>query len=323
MANPLFLAVVIALALAVVIVRVAAAAQEARAEAAYPPEGQFIDVDGTRVHALVRGSGPDLVLLHGAGGSTRDFSFAFMDFLTDRYRVIAFDRPGLGYTERPRKFSIWSRDAESPREQVRLLQAAAAKLGADRPLVLGHSFGGAVAMAWALERPDALSGLIIVAGASNEWEGGLGTFYNLTASPMGVALINPVATAFAPDSYIEGTVAGIFAPQAEPKGYADYIGPRISARRVTLAANGRQVHGLKPHIIEMSAEYPSITVPVEIVHGDADEIVPLSIHSIPLSRQIEGAHLTVLEGIGHMPQHVAPKAVSDAIDRAAARAGLR
>jgi pimeloyl-ACP methyl ester carboxylesterase len=68
--------------------------------------------------------------------------------------------------------------------------------------------------------------------------------------------------------------------------------------------------------------YGEIGVPVEILHGDADDTVPLHVHSEPLSRQIPGATLTVLERIGHMPHHVAPDAVDAAIDRAARRAGL-
>ncbi len=83
------------------------------------------------------------------------------------------------------------------------------------------------------------------------------------------------------------------------------------------------MNSLRPHIVEMSQRYGELTMPLEIVHGDADTIVPLRIHSEPLSRQVPGANLTVLEGIGHMPQHAAPQAVEDAIDRAATRAGLR
>jgi len=90
-----------------------------------------------------------------------------------------------------------------------------------------------------------------------------------------------------------------------------------------MRANAQQVNNLYPHIVKMSKQYSGLSMPLEIVHGDADTIVPLSVHSEPLSRQVPGANLTVLEGIGHMPQHVAAGEVEDAIDRAAARAGLR
>jgi len=127
------------------------------AERDFPPEGQFILVNGRQVHAVVRGQGPDVILIHGAGGNTREFTFSFMDRLTDRYRVIAFDRPGLGYTDRvsPDFDGAFNTDAESPADQAAMLQAAAAQLGASRPIVLGHSYGASVALAWGLNHPDA------------------------------------------------------------------------------------------------------------------------------------------------------------------------
>ncbi|WP_267138507.1 alpha/beta fold hydrolase [Anianabacter salinae] len=299
--------------------------REAEAARAYPPQGQLLDVGGRTVHAVVTGSGPDLVLIHGASGNTRDFTFQFVDRVKDRYRVIVFDRPGLGYTDRvsPAYEGAARRDAESPAEQAILLQAAAAQLGADTPLVLGHSYGGAVALAWALERPDDLSGLVIVSGASNPWDGGLGFTYNLTATRAGGVLAVPLITAFASESVIKGAVASIFEPQSPPEGYLEYVGAPLTLRRDSVRANGRQVNTLKPHVTEMATRYDQITVPTEIVHGTADEVVPLAVHSEPLSRQIPGAYLVALDGIGHMPHHVAPDEVVAAIDRAATRAGLR
>ncbi len=308
-----------------VIVDVRADKREAAAEAAFPPEGQFVEVDGRRVHAVVRGSGPDLVLIHGASGSTRDFTFAFMDRLADRYRVIALDRPGMGWSDRASDAygGALNTAAEPPAEQAILLQAAAARLGADRPIVLGHSYGGAVALAWALERPDALSGLVVLAGASNPWPGGLGPLYGINSSQLGAATVVPLLAAFAPLSRADQVIAGIFAPQPAPEGYAGHVGVGLSLRRETLRANARQVNSLYPHIVAMSARYGSIAVPTEIVHGTEDEIVPLRIHSEPLAQQIPGARLTRLDGIGHMPHHAAPDDVEAAIDRIAARAGLR
>ncbi|MCX8955109.1 alpha/beta hydrolase, partial [Ruegeria sp. NA] len=75
------------------------AQNEAQAEAAFPPEGQILDVDGIAVHAVIMGNGPDVVLLHGSSGNTRDMTFALAPILADNYRVIVFDRPGLGFSE--------------------------------------------------------------------------------------------------------------------------------------------------------------------------------------------------------------------------------
>ena len=301
-----------------------AAKRERDAAAAFPPQGQLIDVNGVTVHAEQMGSGPDVVLLHGASGNTRDWTFAFAAQLSDRYRVTMLDRPGLGWTGQidPAHKRAWSSAHASPAEQARLLKAAADTLGLERPIVVGHSFGGIVALAWALEFDD-LAGVVSVAGVANPWPGALDWTYNLNGSALGGGLAVPLFSAFVPEPYVKNIVAGIFAPQAAPEGYIDHVGPALTLRRVAMRANARQVNWLRPHVVEMSARYGDIDVPVEIVHGDADTIVPLNVHSIKLPDQIEGANLTVLEGVGHMPQHSHAADVIAAIDRVATRAGLR
>lgn len=298
--------------------------REQQAAMAFPPQGQLVDVDGVQVHVDVIGSGPDLVLIHGASGSTRDFTFAFADLLKDRYRVIMVDRPGLGWTQRagPEFNKVWSTAHESPRVQARLLKAAVDQVGAQTPLLVGHSYGGIVALAWALEFGD-IAGLVSVGGVANPWPGELGWFYRVNGSAWGSALVVPVLSAIASQDYVDATVASIFEPQAAPEGYIDHVGPALTLRRASMRANARQVNWLRPHVVEMSDNYGDIKVPVEAVHGDADTIVPLDVHAAKLPGQIEGAVVTVLPGVGHMPHHTHPSDVIAAIDRVAARAGLR
>lgn len=294
-----------------------AARNEARAEAAYPPEGRMVEVNGHPVHVVVMGEGPDVVLIHGASGSTRDMTFALAPELAERYRVIVFDRPGLGYTPR-----IGTKGATIT-EQADLLQAAAAQLGAARPIVVGQSYGGAVALAWAVNHPDALSALVPLAAASHPWTTPLDPLYRVTSNPIGSALVVPLLTAFVPNAYVARAVAGVFRPQAEPAGYGAYFGPGLTMRRASMRENALQRANLLSEIKALSPRYGEIVVPTEIVHGTADDTVSLTIHSEPLARAIPGAVLTRLEGIGHMPQHVALPQVIAAIDRAATRARLR
>ncbi|WP_323764372.1 alpha/beta hydrolase [Marinovum sp.] len=291
--------------------------REAEAEAKYGPKGELIDVDGTTVHALVTGEGPDLVLIHGASGNLRDFTFDLVEPLARNYRVIAFDRPGLGWTD------PLDGTADTPRHQARLLQQAADRLGVSTPLVLGHSFGGAVALGWALERPEETAGLVLLGAVSNPWPGGLDTLYHVNASRLGGALVVPLITAFAPLTRVHAALEAIFAPQRVPVGYARHIGAGLTLRRDSLRANARQIIDLRPQVVEMSAQYPRLGMPVEILHGEADTIVPLEVHSVPLSRQLPDANLVRMPGVGHMPHHADPEAVIAAVDRAAARAGLR
>jgi pimeloyl-ACP methyl ester carboxylesterase len=308
----------------ILVVQWRASAREAAAAAAYPPQGRVIDVDGTPVHVLIEGAGPDLVLIHGASGNVRDWTYAFADRVSDRYRVIMLDRPGLGWTGRlPGNTGPWNARAETPMEQAELLQKAVEIVGVNRPIVVGHSFGGAVAMAWALRQPDETGAVVMLGAVSNPWPGNLGWTYTVNGSAWGGALVVPVLSAFVPAKYIDDTVEAIFAPQDAPPGYAAHVGAGLVLRRKSLRANAQQVNSLYPHIVKMSQRYQRLDLPLEIVHGDADTIVPLSVHSEPLSKQVPGAVLTVLPGVGHMPQHVAPDAVEEAIDRAATRAGLR
>ena len=302
-----------------------AQAREEAFEARFPPEGRILDVGGVPVHAVVAGEGPDLVLIHGAGGSTRDFTFDLSRRLAAEYRVIAFDRPGLGHTGHIDSAHARAFGSQSATiiEQARLLRDAARRLGADAPIVLGHSFGASVALAWATRFPGDIAALVDVAGPSLPWPGDLNAYYRLLGSAVGGWAVPPLIAAWAPDARIEAVARNVFGGDPVPDGYAEHVGAQLAARPATMRANGRQVRSLRPQIVDLAPGYSTLDLPVEIVHGDADETVPLSIHSGPLSDLLPGARLTVLEGVGHMPHHVRPDAVIAAIDRAAARAGLR
>jgi len=284
---------------------------EAASMAAYPPLGDLLTVNGKQVHVLVKGSGPDLVLLHGAGGNLRDFNLDLIDRLTPNYRVIAFDRPGLGYSDR-------IDNGTDMRAQAHHLQAAADQIGITNPIVLGHSFGGGVAMAWALNRPDATRALVIVAGATMPFPGEVDRWYHLTGGPFS-PIINPAITLFATPARVQASLVKTFAPDPVAEGYATYIGAGLTTRRKTLAENGPQVLALKANTTAMSQFYPSLTLPVEVLHGSNDTTVRADVHGIPLSKILPNAQFTMIEGAGHMPHHGRSQLVIDAIARAATR----
>lgn len=305
-------------------VQIGAGFRELRAKAQYPAEGEILNVDSVKIHAAVTGSGPDVILIHGASGNARDFTFDLVGRLQDRYRVTVFDRPGMGHSGQPDGYgSVFSSSGESPQLMAKILKDAADQLGVSKPVVVGHSFGGAVAMAWALEFEAETAGIVMLGGVSHPWPGGLHWQYPVNAHPVGGAFVVPLFSAFAPNGYVDSVVASIFEPQTAPEGYIDHVGTGLTLRRSALRANARQVNGLRPHIVEMSKNYPALTLPIEVLHGDQDTIVPMEIHSVPLSQRVENANLTVLEGVGHMPHHSSPDESVAAIDRVAAAAGLR
>ncbi|WP_212523125.1 alpha/beta hydrolase [Actibacterium sp. MT2.3-13A] len=283
----------------------------------FPPTGKMLTVNGHRVHVHVSDPRPPVILIHGAGGNSRDFTFSLTARLQDRYHVYAFDRPGLGHTP------PLHHHGETPEEQAAFLDSAAADLGIGPAVIVGHSYGGAVALAWAMNHPARVAAVVVLAGAVNPWGGELGLLYRAAASWTGGLVAVPLIAALAPRSLVSQALHEVFAPQSPPEGYEDYIGAELTLRPESLRANARQVHGLNAALHRQAPRYPSIAAPVEILHGTADRIAPIATHARPLARAIAQAHLVELPGIGHMPHHAAPDATVAAIDRAAARAGLR
>ncbi len=304
---PNALGAVAAAALSVSATQWRASVREAATNAAYPPSGDFLTVDGQRLHFEMRGTGPDLVMIHGASGSLRDLTFSVRDRLADRFRVTVIDRPGLGHSDPMPDASL--------RAQALLLKAAVASLGVTDPVLLGQSYGGSVALAWALEGgPRAL---VLVGSPSLPWPGKLDPWYRLTSTRLGRAMAIPLASALVPQSYVSTTMASVFAPDPVPPGYEEHLGAALALRRASLAANTAQVNALRAELVAMQPQYPRLTLPVELIHGDKDTIVPLAVHSGPLSQLLPNARLTVIEGGGHMPHHANEQAVIDAVYRAA------
>jgi len=300
------------------------------AETQFPPIGEFVEIDGRRIHYVQEGNGPDLVLLHGAGGNVREFTFDLVGRLSDQFRVTVFDRPGMGYSDRVPGLDnkAFATEGDSPVAQAEMLRKASEILGLEAPIVAGHSFGGIVSMAWANLALDSESSanpsaIVSLAGVLMPWPGELGQYYRVNGSALGGVTTIPIISAFASDQRISDAIDGIFAPQPVPEGYADYVGGALTLRPSQFRANVRQVNTLRPHVVDMSKRYPELELPIEIVHGTLDATVPINVHPYELRKIVTSANLTELQGVGHMPHHADPDATVAAIERAAARAGLR
>jgi pimeloyl-ACP methyl ester carboxylesterase len=154
-----FLSVIIALVGFFAVSALVNAKLAKKAERDNPPAGNFIDVGGTRIHYVERGQGESLVLLHGNGSMIQDFEASGLISLASKhFRVIAFDRPGFGHTERPRQ-RIWN-----PEAQAQLFAAALQQIGVSRAIVFGHSWGTSVAVALGLKYPGLVRGLVLASG---------------------------------------------------------------------------------------------------------------------------------------------------------------
>jgi pimeloyl-ACP methyl ester carboxylesterase len=289
---------------------------ERRYEAATPPSGQFITVDGHKIHVQISGNGPPLVMIHGASGNLLDLTYRLAPAVTDRFTVIAFDRPGLGYSP------TFNGKGETLQEQAQVLASATRALGYDKVYVLGQSYGGSVALRWTLDEPEMVAGLVLVAAPSNNWDSPLGSLYAITANHWTGPLMRLLIGSVTPASVVKKSLIGVFEPQAVPDGYGDYIGTGLSLRRGQQRANALQVRALKEQVNLMAPRYGEITIPVEAIHGTADTIVPKHIHSDILAGQISDITVTTLDGIGHMPHQTNFADVVALIDRLHAKVGL-
>jgi len=279
-------------------------------EQAYPPIGEFVEVEGLPVHYWERGAGQPVILVHGASGNLRDWTFSIAGPLSERYRVIAFDRPGLGYSGRP------AIDGWDPAVQARVLRKASAKLGAERPILVGHSWGGALVMAWALDAPDEVAGAIPVSGVTIPYGGVASIVSALGLDAWLVDAYSQHLLERAQEGGIMDFIARVFRPQRIPQGYTDYIGAPLALRADTLQANAEDLRFVNTALQRMAPQYADLRVPVEIIHGEAD-FIDWDDHAKPLAATLPNARLTLLSDVGHMAHHAAPGALSNAIGRLA------
>jgi len=277
-----------------------------RAEAAYPPAGDFVTVEGVRLHYVERGSGPPVILIHGDGGSVKDWTMSMLDDVAQEHRAIAFDRPGLGYSERPD-------DGASPFVQARLLHEAAEELGLEEPILVGHSRGGNVALAYGLSYPDDVGGLVTLAAAPY---GGMIALHNrlLTVPALGPILAH---TAYVPlgRGAVRAGLDAAFAPEGTaPPEYVDAYAA-YELRPGQLLAHARdQVLGRKG-TERMMPRYDEIRVPLVIVHGTEDGNVPVE-QARRLHRAAPESRLMAIEGAGHELLFKREEAVLEAISLA-------
>jgi pimeloyl-ACP methyl ester carboxylesterase len=293
-----------------------------RVEARFPPVGERIVITpgGPAVHVVERAphgrERAAVLLIHGASGNFADMDLALSARLTALgFRVFAIDRPGHGWSDR-----LAGDAASSPAAQGLALRAALARRGVSKAIVVGHSLGGVASLALTLEAPDFVSGLVLLAPVSHPWPGGVAWHYHLAASRVfGAAfcwLVVPLAGLVA----MRGGVREVFAPNPAPPDYIDATRTPLVLRPRHFRANAEDVVATKTNVAALSPRYPTIRVPTAIVTGDQDGVVYTHIHSVGCARDIPGATLTTLPGVGHSPHHVAPDAVIAAILEVEARA---
>jgi len=310
----LFVAALVALALFTF-------AQSRRIEARYPPVGELVDVGPGVVHVVETApTGPErgaVLLVHGASGNYADMHEALAPRLAGLgFRVFAVDRPGHGWSSR-----LGGPDASAPIIQAEWIRRALAIRGVDRAIVVVHSLAGVLGLAMALEAPRFTRGLVLLSPVSHPWPGGVLWYYNLAASKLWGPLFRGLVVLPVGLMTMAGGVRSVFEPSPTPADYIARTRLPLVLRPKQFRANAEDVFDIAAHAAVLSKRYGAIRAPTAIVTGGQDSVVYAHIHSTGSARDIPGATLRVLEGVGHSPHYSAPDVVIDAIlevDRRAA-----
>jgi pimeloyl-ACP methyl ester carboxylesterase len=286
-----------------------------RAEALAPPTGGFIEVDGARLHYRDRGTGPAVVLVHGLGGNLRNFN-RLVDKLAATCRVVAVDRPGSGYS------TMVSGEHPTLRGQATIIVRFLQRLGLDRPLLVGHSLGGALALALALDHPYCVRGLVLISTLSYVERAPPALFKSLDIrSPALRWLI--AWTLMAPLGKLahQTTLKAVFAPELVPKSFDVDSGGTLGLRPDSFIAASKDMVTVSDELATMTPRYPTLSIPVDVIFGRQDPILDYRAHGERLVAALPNATLHVIEG-GHMIPVTARDQIAYWIQQAAERAGI-
>jgi pimeloyl-ACP methyl ester carboxylesterase len=285
-------------------------------ETRFPAIGEMIDVGGYALHAvhLPRPDSadlPPLVFVHGASGNLRDQMTPFRPMLEGRAEMLFIDRPGHGWSERG------GPENQTPDGQAAAIARAMRAKGISRAIIIGHSFGGAIAASFALGHPEMTAGLVFLAPATHPWPGGISWYYDLTSVPVIGPLFAYTLALPAGLTRLESGSACVFAPNPKPEDYVSAVGPALVLRPAAFRRNAVDVANLKAYVTRVAPRYPEIKAPTVIITGDSDSVVLAHIHSEGLARDIEGSKLIWIRNLGHKPDHVTTELAVRAIESVA------
>jgi len=282
-----------------------------RVETALPAGGQFIEVAGARIHYLDKGSGPSIVILHGLGGQMGNFTYALLERLTDEFRVILMDRPGSGYSRRaPGATGRLTEQAAIVAEFIR-------KLGLERPLLVGHSLGGAIALGVALDHPEVISGLALIAPLTHLPRHVPAPFRALdiksnflrwlvawtVATPIGIRRGKAILDA-------------IFSPDPAPADFPTRAGGILGLRPRSFYNTSSDMRALNYDLAALLQRYPSLRLPVRILYGISDEVLNYQLHGEAMKAKSSMVSVELIKG-GHMLPITAPDLTAKFIKAAA------
>ena len=268
---------------------------------------KFVTVDGTRLHFFIEGAGRPVVLIHGNPGSGQDWMRLFGP-LAAHHKVIAFDRPGHGRSQRP------THGDATVEVQARLLHDALEQLHVERPIVVGHSWGGALALVYEINYPEEVAGVVLVAPAVYESQDPISFVTDLPAVPVIGDTANSVLTPLFGASLVRSELKKAFSPDPVPLAYLQSVLPEwTNQKKVKWYAIDDAL--LNDSVKKFGPRYPEISVPVSILAGDSDLCVSEKDNAERLHQALPKSNLIVLAKTGHEIPFTRSQAVVEEIER--------
>ena len=279
---------------------------------AYPAQGRMIEVAGATLNVLDIGprdaAGPPIVIIHGASSNLQTMRRPLGDMLALHHRVILIDRPGHGWSTRARL------EDSTPAIQGRMIDAALETLGIGRAIFVVHSWAGALGALMALDYPQRVAGLVMLAPVAYPWRGGVGWYNKLVTTPVIGPLLAYTITLPLGYFLVESGARNVFLPQIMPEDFVTSTATPLLLRPREFLANAWDLVALKAAVAEQAPRYGDIKVPVVVIAGDMDKTVSPNIHSRPFVAAVPDAKLIVLPDVGHIVQNAAPERVIGEID---------
>jgi pimeloyl-ACP methyl ester carboxylesterase len=267
---------------------------------------KFVSIDGARLHFVIKGSGAPVVLIHGNPGSCQDWTRLYGP-LSAQYRAIAFDRPGHGHSDRPNHRDI------TVEIQAAMLRDGLDQLKIERPLLVGHSWGAALALAYALDFPRDVSGLVLLAPAAYLSQDGVSFISKLPALPVIGDIVNFLFTPLIAASVVRSDLKKAFAPEPVPPHYLrSVLSEWTRPKKVKWYSVDDAL--LNASLPALSGRYKEIAAPVVIITGDSDLIVPAKENAHRLHESLPGSRLRVLVATGHQIPFTRAEAVVEAVN---------
>jgi pimeloyl-ACP methyl ester carboxylesterase len=283
----------------------------------HPPRGRFVEINGLRQHVVELGEkseAPPIVLIHGAGCNLEDMRLALGERLAARHRVILIDRPGMGWSTRSDK------NGNSPAYQAAMLRDVLDRLEVKRAVIVGHSWGAALAARFALDFPDRVAALVLLAPPLYPIPRRANWLYVVFATPYAGwiyarTLALPVGLAF-----LGLAMASAFLPQLPPRHYLKRSAAFLLLRPSTFLANARDMADLTSNLATQVERYSTLAMPILLMTGYFDLVVMPMRNAFAFATALPRAKLVTLAGIGHMLHHAATDRVIEEIEAVAGRA---